>query len=306
MITGHRFTLQLLPIVLVCLFSAAAWGQAWLPEQGQASISMFYERGDVSYHLFSGDVPAPNGVNLGKKVNLGHIRAQSVHLSVDYGVTNSLALTASIPASFSRYEGVDPENIATDNGQYFGGLQDFRFEARYMAVETPLVITPFLGLVLPSRDYPTFGHVALGRRMKELHAGVYLGRLLTDISDDLVVDAGYDFAYTEKIEGFRANRSRFDLGLAYFITPSLTVSAEATYLLTHDGMDWMDEMDETAFNDHDRMAKARLFQLGGSLSFDVSDAVRISIGYSSIVWGENTHQLQSIAIGSTWSFQVLE
>jgi hypothetical protein len=303
--TGRPNRCKAFLLISGLIICSKAVGQAWVPEAGQASVSAYYERGDVSYHLFSGDVVL-GGVNYGKKLNDGHIRAQSMHLSIDYGVSNRLAISAGIPATFSRYEGTDPENLATDDGQFRGGLQDFRFEARYMAVEVPLVVTPFLSVVIPSHDYPTFGHVALGRRLKELHAGFYLGKLLTFISDDLVAEAGYEFAYTEKVGDTRPNRSHFDFGLGYFITPTITVNAYAAYIFTHAGMDWLDEMDETSFNDHDRMAKAKFLQLGGTLSYDVSDALRFFVGYSAIVSGENTHQIQSIAIGSTWSLQVLE
>ena len=303
--TLGRVGIVALPVVLVMASSSRTQAQAWVPEEGQASISFFYTHGDVRYHLFSGDFNA-SGVYKGKRRDLGALQSHSMHIALDYGVSSNVALSASIPAIVSRYDGIRPDNEAVDDGLFRGGFQDFEFKVRYMSVQSPLVVTPFMSVVIPSHDYETFGHTAIGRDLMELHFGFYLGKLLTFISDNLYTQVGYDFAYVEKHHDVRVNRSNIDLTLGYFVTPSVTVSTSMSYLKSHGGIDWLDIHNQADLHEHDRHAAANYLALGGLVSVALNDALNFFVGYSGILWGENTHEIRTVAIGSNWTLQIRE
>ena len=309
--TLHIVRMIALPVFLVMLSSSTTRAQAWVPEQGQASISMYYVHGEVGDHLFTHDF-IYQGVNWGTKVGKGHVKSHTVVVGLEYGISNRLALSASIPATVSRYVGgwpitphILPDGTNLDDGVYHGGFQDFRFEARYMSIVSPLVITPFLAVVIPSQRYVTLGHTALGRDLTELHLGFYLGKLLTFISNNLYTQAGYEFAYVEEIDHIRPNRSVVDLTLGYFVTPTVTVSTTMSYQKSHAGLDWATDIhDLTDYYDHDRLDAPNYLHLGGSLSVDVNDALGFFVAYRGTLWGTNVHELRTIALGSTWSFEV--
>lgn len=304
--TLHIVGVMAMLAFLVMISPSPTKGQAWVPEKGQASISTSYEYSDVGDHLFSGDFIF-EGTNFGKEVDFGDIKAHSAHLNLDYGISNKLALTASIPAVVSRYNGAVPDNPAVDDGNFHGGVQDFALGIRYMSLITPLVITPSVSIVIPSHKYETLGHVSIGRDLKELHVGLYLGKLLTFVSDNLYAQAGYNFAYTEAHDGLRANRSDVGLTFGYFVSPALSITTNMAYQKTHTGIDWLTDTDtEEGFHSHDRFAKATHLRLGGSLSVEVTDALNFYIGYGRTLWGENTHQIQSISLGTTWSLWIVD
>ena len=285
---------------LLMLSPARLQAQAFIPEEGQALITIAYAYSDAKYTFFSRDLII-SGVNLGQKVEEPPTQAHSAYISIEYGVSSKLALSASIPAIFSRYTGNEPHS-PIDNGDYHGGFQDFRFGVRYMAIIDPLVVTPFISVVIPSRDYKTEGHSAIGIHYKELHFGLYLAKQLTFISDNLYTEAGYDFAYVEEYQGIRTNRSVVDLTLGYFVTPSITVSSTMSYQKGHAGVDFLDAPPTSVEGyEHDRRAKVKYLALGGSVSVEANDALSFFVSYTSMVSGENTHALRSIAVGSTWS-----
>ena len=72
-------------------------------------------------------------------------------------------------------------------------------------------------------------------------------------------------------------------------------------------LDWPADLGtEEGFHAHDRFAKATYLNLGGSVSVEVTDARGFYIGYARLLWGENTHEIQSISLGTTWSMWIID
>jgi hypothetical protein len=103
-------------------------------------------------------------------------------------------------------------------------------------VTAPLVVTPFLGAVIPIHDYEFLGHTAVGRQVSELRTGVNLGRLLDPVLPDAYAQARYAFALREEVLGFGFNYSFVDLELGYFVTPSVTLRLFGSWQIAHDGI----------------------------------------------------------------------
>lgn len=293
----------LLPIT-VCINSG--FGQALVPPQGQMSVSMYYQYGEVKRHLFSSDVIDENGVNLGRSFDFGSIHSHSLFFGVDYGISSRMGISFGIPITYSRYNGDAPENLATDNGDYHGSFQDFSLRVRYMALVRPVAITPSIGLVIPSNYYETFGHTSVGRRVTEVHIGISIGRLMTLISDNLYTEFSYDYSLSGKVEEMQLGRGSSDLSLVYFVTPSISVSANVLYQNSVGGIDWLDNMDDQMFQDHDRFASADILDVTGSLSYGVSDIVTVYGSLSKLAWGGNTHDLMNVTIGTTLNFWLID
>ena len=291
--------LMALSVCLGVLSPSTTKAQAWLPEQGQATISLLSAYSDVKYHYSNNHIPA----------DAGRIYYYTASAGIEYGISNSLALNVSIPVSISKYVGKFPHRFAgkpVDDNVYRGSFQDFAFMIRWMSVLRPLVVTPFLSVIIPSHNYKTLGHTAVGRDVRELHVGFYLGKLAMVISDNLYTELGYDFAFVEKIDGISANRSRAEFILGYFVTPIVSLSTSIVYAKTHGGVipSAIDQIhDPEDFHEHDRHAADEYINLGGSASVSVSDPLSLYVTFGAMIWGKNIMAPRTLAIGLNWSFQ---
>jgi hypothetical protein len=119
-------------------------------------------------------------------------------------------LYGSIPYVYKRHKGngvhnatVDfptytpPDLRVIDDGDYHGGLQDVTIGVRYLAVDGPLPVSPFVSFGTPMSDYPTYGNAAIGKQLSELFTGVsleytpYRETLFTTLEPDNIVEVDY-------------------------------------------------------------------------------------------------------------------
>src|SRR5262245_39402921 len=219
----------LLPALLLGSVPLLADAQAWLPPKGEATVSIAYQNYYARNHVFS----------QGQDVDLGFMRWVNVVNDVTYGVSDRFAVRVGLPYSLSKYNGDRPHKpdgqVTNDDGNWHGTFQDFRFEARYMATTGSLVVTPYVSLGLPSHSYETFSHVAAGRDLHEVAAGVNLGRRLDPVLPDAYAQARLSFVVPQKVLDTWNNRSVLDWELGYFVTPALTVRGLGNYQLSHGG-----------------------------------------------------------------------
>src|SRR6476619_5763009 len=107
--------------MLACaLFSApaVAHAQAWVPDHGEGAVSFTYQNYDVVGHF---DV-------FGHKNNNGGTYSQSLVTELDYGVTEALALTLTLPLIASKYTG-PPVYFVGGHETHPGPLDDGSYHA---------------------------------------------------------------------------------------------------------------------------------------------------------------------------------
>src|ERR1700692_1371796 len=128
--------LALLPALTIPLFA-----QAWLSPKGDGVVTILYQNDIERLHAF-GD---------GRTKDRGHTYLDAVFVNTDFSLTDRLAVSVSLPYIAGRYVGVNPHllvrgdpetEVALDNGNYHGSLQDFRFNVRYALSQRALKITP--------------------------------------------------------------------------------------------------------------------------------------------------------------------
>ncbi|HLF13411.1 MAG TPA: hypothetical protein VI932_00795 [Bacteroidota bacterium] len=303
-------------LFLTCFLSlithTPAVAQAWVPPEAQLSVSLLYSYSDVGNHLFSADV-IDAGVNLGKSIDFGDIKAHTMILGFEYGLTSRFAVSGRLPVVVSKYDGLIPDNTSVDDGLFRGSAQDFRFDARYLVLVEPIALTPIVSVVLPSHHYETLGHVAVGNDLREIHVGAYTGTALPFISEELYAEAGIEYAIVEDMELAAATSgdhstdyATLGVEVGYFFSPYLSINIQGLLKNTYGGFDWLDPMTgtEEGWYSHDRFAAVDFFHLGGSVSYDITDHTTLYFGYSNTVWGQNSHELESIMLGTSWSFWV--
>ena len=236
---------------LAFLAAPMARGQAWLPPKGDASLTLGYQYYYSTQYTCTEDCGTFYD---------GGIWQHGLVAYMTYGITDRLAVSLGLPPYYmSRYSGPDPHALPVldasgsivrdangtalyhpptplDDGSYHATLQDFRAELSFMALREPLVLTPFIGVVVPSHAYDFHAQTAVGRRLWDVRIGANLARRLDPLLPDAYLHGRYAFAYRQAAEGLRFNYSYLELELGYFVTPSLSLRFLGAGQFAHDGL----------------------------------------------------------------------
>ena len=194
-----------------------------------------------------------------------------------------------------------------DDGSYHQTFQDFRFDVRYNLTKRGVVLTPFVGSILPSHDYPYFAHAAPGRHLKELQVGASAARLLDSLVPGLFVQGRYSYGFTERILDISHNRSNFELELGYFLTPKLRLLSLNTAQITHGGVDLTlnsrADLGPLLFSHHDQIDRINTLNVGGGAAYSVNDKVDVFGSLIHTVAERNGHAIDhGLTFGLSWSF----
>lgn len=285
-------------------YSTAVQAQAWTPAQGEGTVSVQFQDAFVKYH----QLPTV-------RLDRGHIRGETLALDFTYGITDKLAIRASLPYVASKYDGTRPHLLApnfsqpnpVDDGTYHPTFQDFRFNVHYNISRRGLVVTPFIATIIPSHGYEQFAHSAVGRNVRELQLGAYWATLLDPVFPGLFVQGRYSYGFAEHILDISHNRSNLDIEPGYFVTPDVRVFALAAGQLTHGGVDLYGDslatLGPVLYPHHDQIARDNFLNLGGGAACTLTPSVDIFGSVIHTAAGRNVHALQyAWTIGVSWSF----
>jgi hypothetical protein len=302
-------------VMLLVLPAHSVLAQAWLPPQGEGSISLLYQDVLIKDHYFT---TTP--------IDRGHIQGNTLLADLTYGVTDRFAVTVSIPWVTSAYTGNFPHPLASDllagvsparanpidNGTYHSTFQDFHFDVRYNVTKRGVVLTPFVGSIVPSHDYAYFAHAAAGRDLSEIQVGFFASKLLDSLVPGLFVQGRYSYGFTEQVLDISHNRSNMDFEVGYFVAPRLRVLALTTGQVTHGGIDLAPPACQTCpipplpallLAHHDQISRDNLLNLGGGVSYALGERIDLFGSMIHTVAARNGHAIdQGLSFGLSWSF----
>ena len=274
---------------------APAAAQAWLPQKGEGTVSVLFT------NIASKDHFLPD-----RRYDFGRIDANTVLADITYGLTDRVVVTFGVPIVTSRYRGNAPHRpITLDDGNWHTTTQDLRFNVRYKVMKEPLVITPFVGTDLPSRDYQFYAHAAPGRALKEMYSGASVGRLFAKLG--LVVQGRYALTISEGVLDRPRRYSQVSLEGAYFVTPSLRLLAMTSARIGHTGIDLYPDSGRVLpfeiFSHHDQISRESYTNAGGGAAYSLSDTIDVFASFTKTVTGRNTHAVnRGLSLGLSWSF----
>ena len=287
--------------------------QAYIPPKGEGTVSASFQSVHTSGQLNStGDELGPDKTDT---------RALIWH--VEYGLTKKLAVHASLPFMFVKYEGPVPHSFDRDrqpsnldDGTYHGNFQDFYFGARYGVIQSPrFALAPFVEVILPSHDYEYTGQAVVGRDLRAVLVGAAVGGFLDDVAPGLHFQTRISYAMTEKVFGIRPNRTGIDTAVGYFITPRLAVQFVETFQFYHAGLDFvgpnpafvLSNGERTTIDhifSHDRLLRTRVLNFGGGATYAFNESLGVFGTFTTMAWGRNIQRPErAFTMGVNWSFK---
>jgi hypothetical protein len=284
---------------VVLLGAAPVSAQAWLPPKGEAAVTLGYGRMWATTHIdYQGNSLSP-----------GDMIWNNVGVDLSYSVTNRFAVRLGVPFVTSKYDGAFPHPVvagiaAQDDGKYHSRFQDVASELRYRVTSGSFAVTPFVGLVVPTHDYPSYGHSAAGRGLVEGRFGVAAGRLLDPLLPDAYLQVRYTYSVPEKVLGVSHNASQLGFDLGYLVGSSLTLRAIGAWQKTHGG--WRVPIDFPArtsmdFTHHDQVPRTAYLRLGGVVAYSITSAIDVNFYGYSTVRARSDVDMKSLGIAFTYS-----
>jgi hypothetical protein len=294
-------------LLLAGLAPAAASAQAWLPDKGTLNTSTLYNNQLYTAHWSStGDTVS--GIN---------VRAETLALLANYGITDRVMVSGVLPYIHTRYKGPPshrppgtppgtppPPGFEVDDGSWHGYLTDIRLGVHYQLLEKPFALAPFVALVTPVTDYPTKGHAAPGRGLDELMLGFNAGKGLDPWIPRSYAQMRYSYAFVEEVLDVTHNRSNLNVELGTFFTPRWNVSLYGAWQWTHGGIQTPVPGSSPYFFIHDQLAEDEFFNAGFGAGFSLTPELTAFATYMHGIEGKNGHKVdQSITVGISYGYR---
>jgi hypothetical protein len=290
-----RFVVPGAVLALLIAVPAVARAQTWLPAAGEGTVSMLFSSTVSTDHF----LPA-------QRYQFGRIEANTVLFDLTYGLTDRITVSVGLPVVASRYRGDFAHRpITIDDGAWHLTGQDVRFGVRFNALAGPIVVTPYAGTSVPSTDYEFYAHAAPGRQLAEGVVGVSAGHLFA--AQGIVLQGSYGFTVSESVLDQPRRFSLLSFETAYFVTPALRVMAMTSSRFGHTGIDLFPNSGAVlpfeVFRHHDQITREGYVNVGGGAAISLSDSFDLFGGYTTTVWGRNTHAVnRGVSIGLAWGF----
>src|SRR5262249_32316825 len=205
----------------------AAFAQAWVPEKGDTTVSLAVQELNVKKHLSATQV-----------IDAGHINTVVLLTDATYGLTSKMAVDLAVPFVSTTYAGTRPHPGAiVDDGTIHNSFTDLRFSVRYNVSRKGVVLTPYVGSIVPSHDYAYYGQPPLGERLRESQSGRSAAKLFPTGVPGLFVSGRAAYGFVEQVQDISHNRSMGDLEVGSFATPAFRAFAMANGQYPHGGVD---------------------------------------------------------------------
>jgi hypothetical protein len=289
---------------IACLAVFSGWNgsllkaQAWTPAKGEGTVSVTYQNYDVAGHYDA----------RGRKNNNGGTQSQVAVAEVDYGITDTIAVTVNLPFIGSKYTGppvyfvggVETHPGPLDDGTYHGAFQDLRVDVRRLFWAGPIPVVPFIAVSFPTHDYETVGEAVPGRHRRDLQVGAHIGVNLDRLLAGAYAHGRYGYATAQQVEGFAFTRSNVDLEIGVPIASRVVLRGLAAWQIRHQGpsvqeltVDW---------ENHDRFIAPSYTNLGMGASVPIRGVDVYALWLGTVQGSNGAHRARTIAAGVTFAF----
>jgi hypothetical protein len=291
-----------LVIFAITTASQDAFAQAWVGVEKSLSASLGYD-----FAPSNAIVETPSVVIKGEPIH-SHV----VTVSAEYVPIERLGITAQLPMVSVKYLGsgmLFPRHGRYDDGQLHTTLQDFRLTTRYQVLQELVALSPHLAATIPVADYETVGYANAGRGLKQVHAGVSVGRTLDPVLRNLYLHAQYEFTFSERYDAtaetrtINQNRSDASFQAGYVISDKAEVNLGTNIRIPHGGINFIDwnmlSMDMRDY--HDPLLRESFVLVGGGGSYGITENIRLNALARFFVHGQNTRNAHIFGASVSWT-----
>jgi hypothetical protein len=303
-----------LGLLWLVLPAAAAAQSAWVPLKGEGAISLVFQNLEFGGHFDEHGTKLDGAVPSRAYIGIFHF---------EYALTDKVAVTARLPYVASKFTGHDHEPVTAflreqyeefqrthpeatgsslDTGEFYSTFQDFNFTLRYNAINRGgVMVTPVIGLTIPSHRYRTIGEAAPGQDRRALHVGANIGRLLDPVLPNAYLHGRYTYSFVEDLLGINLDRSAAEFEVGYAITSIISARALVSWARTHGGIPFSRSLqDPFLFLAHDRLLAVRYWHVGAGTTVSLTDAIDLDGAVVTFLSGADTHYGLGISVGLTW------
>jgi hypothetical protein len=292
---AFALNVALLGVLAVAIDARA---QAWLPAKGEGTVAVAVQSTNVKNHLLTRT-----------PVAAGEIDSYSLMADLTYGLTDKIAVDFALPFVMSKYVGTFPHpGTNIDDGTFRGSFSDVRFAVRYNLTRGGVVITPYVGSLVPSHNYAFYGHAAPGARLNEIQVGAYAAKLFERGVPGMFISGRYAYGFVEKVLDISHNRSSADLEVGYFFSPAFRAYAGLAGQYTHGGIDFpplggLNALPLEQRPVHDVIQRVHYLDISAGAAYSITDSFDVFGSFSRLALGRNGHALnRGITVGASWSF----
>lgn len=308
---------------LVCVFLAGpAWSQS--QEKGDAALRIEYQY--IHTHKFQDETSTFDYWTTDSHIAL---------LSGNYAITDRWMVYAAIPYVQKRFvadptdpyggdphnpndpwwiDFVPPDKRFIDDEKFHGGLQDLSVGVSYLALDGPLVISPYIGYGVPATDYPFYAKAAIGANLWTIPVGV--SATWVPYFSDWQFDGNLAYVFSEKPLDINV-----DYWLAYFsgrywFKPNFAMNIFFSAKWIRDGLvmpwDFTDDplygnypgdFDTIEWWQHDRLLRHRFVNMGIGFDYFMNDKYLLSGSYFQAIWSQQTNEVDrafTLALTRYW------
>lgn len=267
----------------LALAPVIARAQAWLPPEGSYSYSIDYSSTLNKKHYTTD----------GKEVDVGHTDVDIMTLSGSYSLSDRITINASLPVVKSRYRGpgLGGHDTTIDDGTWHSTITDLNFTVAYQLLNGAFGLSPYVGAVVPTHDYTTFGHSAPGRGLNEVWLGAYAAVSLNEWIPRTYVQVRGNYAFVEEVENISHDRINAVLEIGYFFNPSWNIRAIMSEQWTDGGINVPVLPTDPLFPVHDKLAADEFVNVGGGATWAINDRMSIYGLYMESIEGTNAHKV---------------
>jgi hypothetical protein len=274
--------------------------QAWVPSRGEGMVTLTYQNYYILGHFDRQGRETPNGAT----------HSKAFIAEVNYGVTDTIGVTVSLPFIASKYTGPRPSYFVgaietfpgpLDNGAYHGAFQDVRLEVRRAFIMGRVAATPFVGAAFPTHEYATVGEAVPGRHRRELQLGANAGVLLDELVRGTYVHARYTYTTAEREQNLPYRRSNIDVEVGSVATSRVAFRGLASWQLAHDAPTV--EQLAPIWPIHDRFIVPNHLQAGAGASIELTRSTEVHALWLATISGHGgAHIARTLSAGVTWKF----
>jgi len=191
-----------------------------------------------------------------------------------------------------RGPGLGGHDHPIDDGTWHATITDLQFTVNYQVADGAFGFAPYVGAVVPTHDYTTFGHSAPGRGLNEYWVGAYAGFSLNEWIPRTYVQLRGNYAFVEEVLGISHDRINATLEVGYFFNPSWNVRAIVSEQWTDGGINVPVPLTDPRFPYHDQLAAEEFVNVGFGGTWVIDERMSVFALYMEGIEGTNAHKVE--------------